>query len=619
MSSTGQLIPKWQHPSETTFIFDNTVVSDTESVNTSDIRMLFVFAAGKGRDNKLLEKNGLYDFTEEYGYPDYKRYGQAGYMPYTALSSGYAHGWCMRVLPDDAAYANVIYAVKVKVDKTDAKNPKLLVKFVPFTQAGLNDSAMFSTYMETLKKTEADTDGYVTYPYIGFRPLGRGSYGQYLRVRMSHDVSSDKQNDYKNYTVALISTESGTIQKETFSGVCLTEDAFDPKTGNTLFINDVINDYEGDGSKRFAVNFMADYHQKIFDLYKAEVDPETKLTAATFDIFGYDRTTDADNSKISIVDGLSSVALVDTIGVKMASGDDGSFSDATAVATKEKAFDDMYQKAFSGGLDAKIKSKLRAPCNACLDANYSLQIKKQIAALALSRMDMLAYLDAGLLTTVNQCETFFTSLVDIDTYMVSKNAGMFNTKDPVTNRTIPVTVTLWLAYKLPMHWNQRGMYVPMAGEDYAKLSGYVKNSIRPEIDQDDDEIKEVFYKARWNYIECIGENVYVRGTQQTSQTELSDLSEENNVHVMLSVKRKLERLCAQKRYHFGEASDRKRFTSDAQELFSSWKGVYLRSIDISFSMSKYEELRSILHCNCAITFLTIIKRSIIEIDINPRD
>ena len=87
---------------------------------------------------------------------------------------------------------------------------------------------------------------------------------------------------------------------------------------------------------------------------------------------------------------------------------------------------------------------------------------------------------------------------------------------------------------------------------------------------------------------------------------------------MLQVKRRLERLCAQKRYHFGEATDRAMFTADAKELFSTWSGTYMRSISIQFSMNRYEELRSILHCTCSIVFNTLIKRSVIEININPR-
>ena len=629
-TTRGQLIPKWQHPSETTFIFDNTVVEDTENINISAVRMINVFMGPKGIDNKLLEKRGLATFVDEYGYPDYKRYGQAMYMPYTALASGFAHAWCMRIMPDDATYSNVIYAVKIKkippVKDTGGVDPekilvpaKLSVKFEPFSQSNMSDAKMFETYMETLKKTDApDSEGYITYPYIGFRMLGRGSYGQYFRARLSHDVSSDETNGYKNYNVALISTELGTKQVEAFSQISLVEDAIDPRSKTTIYIEDKVNDFEGDGSKKFAVAFKQEYHKAIFDFYKTEVDPNTHLTLETFDIFGYDRTTQKENPLIQVEGGIGSVALLAPEGVTLANGTDGKFSDATPAADKEQEAEKLYLKAYSGGIDPLINSKRRAPAHTIMDANFPLQVKKAIVALALKRMDAVAYIDSGLLTSTTDIIRYFSQLADVDTYMVSKNAGMFSTKDPNTNKNIPVTSTLWLAYKIPMHWQQHGMYTPMAAEDYATLSGYVRNSIRPEIDADDEETKEIFYKARWNYIECLGENFYVRGTQQTSQKALSDLSEENNVHVMLAMKNRLERLCQQKRYKFAEADDQKRYTEDAKELFSSWQGVYFRSFNIKFAMTKYEELRSILHCYLDIIFKTIVKRSLIEININPR-
>lgn len=620
--ATGQLIPDWRHPSETTFIFDNTVIEDTESMNVEAVTFLTVFASSKGYDNKLLKKQSLYSHVEEYGYPDYKRYGQASYIPYTALSTGNAVCWEMRIMPTDATYANAIYAVYFKVvgEGTEASPKKLQVKFEPYAQEGLSDASLLPVYMDTLKNLTPDPEtGYMCLPYIGFRMLGRGEYGKYFRVRLSHDTAYDKETSYKNYALSLISTESGTVQKETFRGLAFTEDSVDPKTNVTTFINEVVNDYEGDGSKRIVVEFMPDNHNYLFEYYKENVDPNTELTAETFDIFGYDRTRkDGINPYIEVVDGISSVALFGVTGIKMSAGSDGSFSENIDSGIKEQAMDQLLQAAFSGGIDPKINSKLRIPCNVCLDANFSLAVKKAMVAMVLKRGDMMGYLDAGLLTTINQVKAFTNSLADIDNYYISKNFGMFTTRDSVTGKRIPVTITMWLAYKIPMHWRQRGLHVAMAAEDYATLTGYIKNSVQPALDADDHETKEFFYDARWNYIECIAENTYIRGTQQTCQKELSDLSEENNVHVMLQVKRRLERLCAQKRYHFGEATDRAMFTADAKELFSTWSGTYMRSISISFSMNRYEELRSILHCTCSIVFNTLIKRSVIEININPR-
>ena len=618
MAVDYQLIPRYRHPSETTFIFDHTVVQDTEFVNQEAVSMLCVFAGPKGRDNQLIRKMSLYSHVEEFGKPNYALYGQPGYIPYTALSTGNAYVWDMRVMPNDATYANIIYAIKFK---RNPDNGKMMIKAVPYAQEDLYDRALFPTFMDSLRNMTEDEEGFLTLPYIGICNLGRGDYGKYYRVRLGRDVDSNKENTMMNYTLQLLSTEDGGImEKETFPALNLTEDAVDPKTGVTTYISDVVNDIEGDGSFRIAVEFKADNHIALYNWYKKWIDPDTELTPETFDVFGYDRnnTETYTNDKIEVVDGYNSIALCTYTGIQLRFGSDGSLGTDVAPAVREDTMENLYQTAFSGGLDPKINSKLRTPCNVWLDANFSLSVKKLAIAWVLQREDMLGYVDSGLLKTINQCKNFAKQLVDIDTYYISKNMGMLTTRDAITGKKIPVSITQWLAYKIPMHWRQNGCYTAMAAEDYAQVSGYVPHSIYPEIDADNHDVKEWFYDARWNYIECIGEDTYIRGTQQTSQLALSDLSEENNIHVLLLVKKRLERLCAQKRYHLGEESDRKIYTEDARELFSSWEGTYLRSIDIRFTMNRYEELRSILHCTCEIVFNTLIKRSVIEININPR-
>ena len=666
--ATGQLIPKWRHPSETTFIFDNTVVQDTEYLNTEMVSFITVFSSSKGIDNKLLKKESLYSFVEEYGYPDFRFYDLQSYIPYTALSTGNATCWTMRVMPDDATYGNVFYTVEYRVVQKEVRlndtiDPNtgtyayptetinvLQVAFVPEFSEEITDAQLFEEVLNTQEGFDEETgtykygtirrtprnenagDTFLKRPLIGFRMLGRGKYGDNFRVRLSHDTSSDKENEYKNYTLAVLNTESGIVQKETFPAITFDEDSIDPKTYITSYIEDIVNDYEGDGSKRIAVQFFPDFYKEIFEFYKENVDPNTEFTSETFDIFGYDRLNATDNRRIQIVkidpetravyeSDIRSVALFDVKGVKLAGGSDGSFDkDNLKTASNRTAeLDLMYRRAFdlSEPLDKKILSTLRSPANVILDAGYSINIKPLIAALVNRRRDVIGYLDSGTSSTVENAKTVLKNL-ELDDYLYSLNMGCFTTRDSVTGKKMKVPITVWLAHKIPLHWAQKGLQVPLAGEEYATLSGYIKNSIEPEIDADDYDTKEDLYDNRINYIECIGENTYIRGTQQTSQTELSDLSEENNVHVMLQVKRRLERLCAQKRYHFGEPSDRKMYTDDAQELFSTWKGVYLRSIDIGFSMTKYEELRSILHCTCSIVFMTLVKRSIIEININPR-
>ena len=199
----------------------------------------------------------------------------------------------------------------------------------------------------------------------------------------------------------------------------------------------------------------------------------------------------------------------------------------------------------------------------------------------MKRMDAAVRLDTNLLTNVNDVFTMGQTLKDINTFMVSKNAGMFKTVDPITGKVIPVTNTLWMAQRYPLHVATYGNHVPMAGERYATLSGYTKNSIRPLIDADDMEIKEkLLTEYQINYIEAIDEDTYIRGTQNTSQVKNSDLSEENNVQVLLEIKRKIERMAGKRRYEFSDEDELRIFRQDCEEIFSSYKGTKCRSIDV---------------------------------------
>ena len=352
-----------------------------------------------------------------------------------------------------------------------------------------------------------------------------------------------------------------------------------------------------------------------------DMSAEIPYTIESFDIFGYNRFTEKDDQFIEIEGGKQSIHVMDVEGIGLEGGSDGAFDPASGLSKQERlnAIDKAYQKAFQGGTDKRINSKRRAPVDLMLDANYSVQTKRAMAALALKRMDAAVRLDTNLLTDVEQLYLMGNNLKTIDTFMVSKNAGMFKTIDPVTGKIIPVTITLWMAQRYPLHVATYGNHVPLAGERYATISGYTKGSIRPEIDADDMEIKEkLLTEYQINYLEAVDEDTYIRGTQNTSQVRNSDLSEENNVQVLLEIKRKIERMAGKRRYEFSDEDELRIFRQDCEELFSSYKGTKCRSIDIQVSMNQWEKTRSIVHVYLAVVFRTFQKRAIIEIDVNPR-
>jgi len=141
MPRSGQIIPKFLHPSEETYINDNTVFTDSASGNSGP-RFLHVFTSPKGIDNKLIEKRSVGAWVDEFGFPDYRNYGQPGYMPYSTLSTQYARSWSMRVMPENAAYSNMILTASVKVDTTVPATPKLKVKFNLVNKTNLTDKSL---------------------------------------------------------------------------------------------------------------------------------------------------------------------------------------------------------------------------------------------------------------------------------------------------------------------------------------------------------------------------------------------------------------------------------------------------------------------------------------------
>ena len=178
-------------------------------------------------------------------------------------------------------------------------------------------------------------------------------------------------------------------------------------------------------------------------------------------------------------------------------------------------------------------------------------------------------------------------------------------------------MTYDLACNLAKHIETHGLSTAYTGETYARLKGAVKNSLVPVLDETDEELKEKLYDLRLNYYEAITDTVHARGTQVTAQDLNSDLSEETNMLVLLEIKDIAEKEALAKRYNFAEPSDRALFTELLKEKVKKLKDA-VRSIDVVYNMSSWEEQRSILHCYIEVTFKSIVKSSIVEININSR-
>lgn len=632
MPRAGQIVPEYLTPHVKTYINDNSLFNDSAAIPSEDgVRLLCVFASAKGEDGVVKAMTSVSDYLEEYGTPNFNLYGQPCYMPYAALSSGNAKCYCMRVMPETATYANVVISAHTKVEEnatTGAKEFK--VKFVATPVTNVTDKSTMLLQMQNLETLPPDvtSTGYNVFPLFAVSAKGRGQYGNALHIRLVSDSLMNSDNDFMNYIFEVLDSSNGTlVVKEHHRG------SFDYNAVveyTSLFMDDAVNDPTNGSSKIDFVTYTEGF-TALYDAYAAFIT-EANGTATPYnsvDLFtGYNKNGSVMTGYVVDNTAADFAALDSTIGVVLSGGDDSTFAanytstmvDGAATPTRQEAIDAAYIKAFNGDYDHDIRSKRCTPCELILDANYSEEVKLKLAEMALDRYDARCVIDAGLLTTTTAAVNWVTKLniKAVDNFIISKECQHYKIRDPFTGRAIPVTATYYLAENLPTHYKTFGNHVPFVGSGYAQLTNHIRNSLKPAIDADNLEVKEALYTNHCNFFECISEDNYVRGVQTTSQSVMSDLSEENNVAVLLEMKRMLEEFVAARLYNFAEAEDRIRFTEDATRMFSDYRGSKVYSYEVYFDMNAFEQQRSILHCYLAVQFRTIAKRGIIEIDINKR-
>ena len=152
----------------------------------------------------------------------------------------------------------------------------------------------------------------------------------------------------------------------------------------------------------------------------------------------------------------------------------------------------------------------------------------------------------------------------------------------------------------------------------ASTNMMVRDSFKPEIDLIDWDVKEKLYKARINYWEITDEGRCVhRCCQNTRQRDASALLEENNVRILNTLKKNLEKSIAGTHYEWNEPAVRKGFTDAHMQIYKPWIGTMVQDLSIYFEANEWERKRMIMHCYVSVKFRDIIKRIILEININP--
>ena len=680
MPQTNQIVPRYFHPHVMTVINDNTIYEDTVNVVNDDnsSKFISVFTSDKGIDNKLIKFTSTTDFVNTFGKSNYKKHGQPLMMPIALLNTGYATVNAMRIMPDNSFPANSVLYLYYKQNDEDPDNKKFQIKFairnIDSSSFASGTDTGYDNFMKVAETFVEDTtmevdDNYersstddstsiddedliagnwVRVPLCIISMAGRGSYGNNYRWRIARNKYYEKDYGIKIFNFELLNTENNTINVEqTFSGSIITSSRY-----NSLTLIDDIVDNQDLGKSYIRIHTFEDNVELVYNAYKNFAGKDDKgvysdenlpvgfPTIDEFDPFFARVIVDDDYLPLLDIleeaEGESQVTVDRIAGLTMAAGSDGDF-DRNATYTDpitgevidtdnyvDGKIEETYIRAFTNDstygniLDNSILSTKRIPCNAIFDANYTDNVKIAISDMILNkRQDCVFYIDCGIHDgNVNNI------ISRMEPLSVSRNNSInwnwYYTKDPVTKKKIAVTITYFLAQTLPRHLSVTGSHIPFVKAP-TQLSGHLKNQVYPVLSDADVEIKELLYNNRINYYEILAENVYQRRTQSTAIKYNSDLIEENNVHTLCEMRKIIEKDCFDSLYDFTSVESRANFTEYEKAKFANWIGVKVQSFDINFSVNEWEAERSIVHCYVAVQFRNLMKRVIIEIDINKRD
>lgn len=634
-------------------IIDNTEYTEEDAVITRKEfnGMQVGFFAG-GRDNQLIyavnQAQGLYEF----GKPNFKKFGQAAYNVDAALATGNCGMYIMNLRPDTATFANVVIMVKFKVVDTtptvdnsgtgeelespvtqaeDAGTtaPTKVLKYSFYAKyvSGATTEDQLLTNAIDMMETEPDAEGYYNMPLCTIYTVGRGTYGNDIRLKFanvtSYDLGYDEDAPIRHtYTLTVMEpSDNGLAEKEIKYGT-FDEDAFDASVdyGPSLFMQDVLNDVEY-GSQRIHMAMYTSTLNAICAAYNSFAD--TEVAPGTLDLFTFMNLDGTINSALELdetVEGYVNLFALD--GFQLQGGTDGWEGLDTDAIEQNKI--DLLIRAYAGEIDPMIKSRFSSPCNFNLDANYDIEVKKQMAALANERKyDCMTYLDTNFVSTTSGLVTFLTHMRSVYGYNVIKECHCYRWRDVTyTGKVCDMTITHWLAKALPNHMadSSKGLGVAMA-QDVAILrsrTDYVPGSFKPVIDPDSNDIKDTIFNLRANCYQTLTYNSVQRSTAITSCQSKSDRLLEKNEYIVQKAIKIAYDILASKMYKLGEDDDRARYQEDATDIIGYQLSTYVKSVSVDFEMTSEDKKKSLLRLVLHLTFNTTIQKGELKLYLDPR-
>lgn len=270
MAQTTQIIPKYSFPYVETHINDHTEVDDGTIADTVDtsVHQAYVITSAKGIDNTWVKKTNRESAVKSFGESNFKKYGQPLMQALNVLDQDDPSTvYIMRVMPENAAYANAVLNIGYKADDSsvDAKDRKFRIKLESKSYENITTKDQLLAKLQ--EKLDADGEGYSHIPAITFRYTGRGKCGNTYSARISAATTYEEQYGIKVYDFEIMDLTNGLTKDFDYIGSLVVS----PKYADDsvmVSIDELLNDAEI-GLPPLDVHIDEDQLQVVYDAYVA--------------------------------------------------------------------------------------------------------------------------------------------------------------------------------------------------------------------------------------------------------------------------------------------------------------------------------------------------------------
>ncbi len=527
------------------------------------------FFSKRGPDNELVLINGQKHFNQLFGKPNVndfgKTYGQGPYMAWNHLGvSGACYG--MRVLPDDATYANIVLSY-------DSDSTGSMV---------ISHSTNVRSLSNDIEKDAQLQSQSNLYPIVIFWPLGRGDYYHDYAITLTAHTNPVLAEDGVYVLNIYKTSDDGEVDEiqESFE-ISFNENAVD-ESGDSIYLPDVVNRYSLFLKCHTNSSHIAKWQNESDIDAIVESDVENPNIPNSYAIHFYAGT-----------EGNLWVTDVDTGQVVLNTNDpiDGNIPDT------------LLSNAYYGLIDSKVLDLDEIYFSICYDGGYPTNVKDSLFWLVHDwRRDCVGIIDNGDNPSVETSITTRTDDNQYNSFLVSIYEPYTKIFDRHTGKETWVSPVQHLSRMLPLTDKLQAIWYPSAGFNRGQISGIRDMRFNPQVTERDQlYLKQINPIVKFN----IGHTLWGNLTAQKRPSKLSNLS---TVRTVLYIKRTLEQFTKWYIFEFNDKETHSQIASEIQLFLQTIQDARaLEGYSVEVGATEYEKKQKICHVN-----VTLIPTSIIE-------